>query len=258
MAEQSLERIIPDLIQEDRGSGFETLELHLARYRFAADNLAPGRVLDMACGVGYGTAIVLQQAQEKIDEICGVDPSKQAIAYARQRYAHPKARFIQADAMVFGKARGFDTVISLETIEHVPDPVQLVSHLVELLRPGGVLVCSVPTTPSVDVNPYHLHDFAEKAFVKILQGHHLHEIDRLEQIQPYTVFSVLKKGEARLHSLRPNLMAYYISHPLEALKRLGATVRYGFNNHYLTVAYRKPSRAFVGSHTQRDDEDGEW
>jgi 2-polyprenyl-3-methyl-5-hydroxy-6-metoxy-1,4-benzoquinol methylase len=240
MAEQSLERIIPDFIQKDEGGGFETLELHLARYRFAADSLAPGRVLDMACGVGYGTNLVLQQASDKIAEICGVDLNGQAIRYAGQRYAHPKANFIQADAMQFTDPRGFDTVISLETIEHVPDPVQFVSCLVNLLRPGGILVCSVPTTPSADVNPYHLHDFTEKAFVNMLGAHHLIEADRLEQIQPYAVVSILKKGETRLQSLRPNLLTYYLSHPLKALKRVGATVHYGFNNRYLTLACRKP------------------
>jgi 2-polyprenyl-3-methyl-5-hydroxy-6-metoxy-1,4-benzoquinol methylase len=239
MSGQSLERIVPDLMQEEQGNGFETLELHLARYRFAADNLAPGRVLDMACGVGYGTATVLQRAPDKIAEIYGVDLDEQAIRYARQRYAHPKATFIQADAMKFSDVKGFDTVISLETIEHVPDPVQLVSRVAELLCPGGILVCSVPTTPSADVNPYHLHDFTGKTFVKMLSAYQLTEVARLEQVQPYALFSVLKKGEARLQGRRPNLLAYYISHPSSALKRLGATVRYGFNNRYLTLACRK-------------------
>ena len=45
-------------------------------------------------------------------------------------------------------ADGFDTVVSLETIEHVPDPAGFVSRLVALLRPGGVFIGSVPTTPS--------------------------------------------------------------------------------------------------------------
>jgi hypothetical protein len=53
----SLERIVPDDLHADETTGGETLRLHWERYQFAKEHLVPGSVLDMACGVGYGTAI---------------------------------------------------------------------------------------------------------------------------------------------------------------------------------------------------------
>ena len=52
---ESLERIVPDELRAGERTGEETLRLSLERYEFAARVLRPGRVLDLACGVGYGT-----------------------------------------------------------------------------------------------------------------------------------------------------------------------------------------------------------
>jgi len=82
----------------------------------------------------------------------GVDLSAEAVAYARQRYAHPKIEFVCADATRFEDAEQFDFIASLETIEHVPQPEKFVAHLRALLKPGGMVIGSVPTTPSVDAN----------------------------------------------------------------------------------------------------------
>ena len=54
----SLERIVPRLMDTEDRAGAETLEIHLERYRFAADHARPGRLLDLACGVGYGTRLM--------------------------------------------------------------------------------------------------------------------------------------------------------------------------------------------------------
>ncbi len=49
----SLERLVPDNRVEGVATGDETLRLHLERYRFSARHARPGRLLDIACGVGY-------------------------------------------------------------------------------------------------------------------------------------------------------------------------------------------------------------
>lgn len=235
----SLERIVPDQIEEDSTTGLQTLRLHQARYDFAASNLQPGRVLDMACGTGYGSEILLARRQGDITEYVGVDISSQAVTYARARYAHPTATFLNQSIDEFHDGQGFQTIISLETIEHLPAPATFVEKLVGLLQPGGRLICSAPTTPSVDVNPYHLNDFTEKSFRHLFRAHGLREIDHLPQIQHYNPGTACARSEARLKDLRPNLLGYYITHPHRLAKRLWATVRYGFTNRYLTVAWEK-------------------
>lgn len=239
---RSLERLVPDTLDGRDISGAATLELHLARYRFALRHLRPGRVLDIACGVGYGTH-VLAEGVEAGTSVVGVDISEEAVDYARRRYGGPNIEFAIGDALAFDDASGFDTIVSLETVEHVEDPAALIAHLVDLLRPGGVFVASVPTTPSVDVNPHHRHDFSERSFRDLVGNHGLQEVDCLRQVQPVSVGAVARRSEARMQDLRPNLLAWYATHPGSFFRRVAATLRYGFSNRYLTVAWRPEGAA---------------
>ena len=233
----SLERLVPDRLSVDDVSGTATLELHLARYRFAAGQMRPGRVLDIACGVGYGTHLLAEAAGSSA-EVVGVDISEDSLDYARRRYAAPNVEFKIGDALEFADPEGFDTIVSLETVEHVGDPVALIANLVSLLRPGGVLVASVPTTPSTDVNPHHLHDFSEKSFRRIVEQHALQPLDSLRQVQPVSVGAVARRSEERMNDLRPNLIAWYATHPVPLIRRIAATLRHGFTNHYVTIAWQ--------------------
>jgi SAM-dependent methyltransferase len=177
---------------------------------------------------------------EGLTEAVGVDLADDAIAYARRRYARAGVKYEQCDALAFHDPAGFDTAISLETVEHVPDPARLIAHLVSLLCPGGVLVASVPTTPSVDVNPHHLHDFTERSLHALVAPHGLVEIDRLCQVQRFSPLAALRREESRMADMRRGLLGYYARHPRAALRRLAATVRYGFTNRYATLVWRRP------------------
>jgi SAM-dependent methyltransferase len=168
-----------------------------------------------------------------------VDLSEESILYAQERYGRDGVEFRKADAMQFEDPGGFDTIVSLETVEHLPQPEQLIAHLVSLLRPGGVLIASVPTTPSVDVNPHHLHDFNERSFRRMFANQPLEERACLRQIQPFGMTSILRRDEARLTDLRPNLLRYYAMHPGAAFRRLASTLRFGFVNCYITIAWQR-------------------
>jgi len=233
----SLERLVPDTLLDTEVTGRETLELHMERYELAC-RYARGRVLDIACGVGYGTRFLADHGQD-VSEAIGVDVAEEAVAYATSRYGRKGVRFQRGDAHEFHDPHGFDTVVSLETIEHVHDPETLLVRLISALRPGGVLIGSVPTTPSTDVNPHHLHDFTAASFRAMVRRFGLREIDHLPQVQPYKLFSVLSRSETRMSTMREGLAGYYVRHPNALLRRLAATVRYGFTNRYLTVVWQR-------------------
>lgn len=234
----NLERLIPDGLGPEDVSGRETLEYHLERYEFAARHAAPGRALDMACGVGYGTRLLVDRRQDLV--ATGVDLASDAIAYARDRYACQRVRFVQSDAMVFEAPEPFDTVVSLETIEHVSDPQALFGRLVGLVRPGGRLISSVPTTPSVDLNPHHLHDFTRRSFRELASAHGLVEEAELPQVQRMNPFDLVSERRFKRENLRPNLPGYYLRHPDALVRRIAATLRHGLANHYLTLAWTRP------------------
>ncbi len=235
----SLERVVPDTVRAGDATGEESLRLSLERYAFAATHACSGRILDIASGSGYGTHLLAERAGETVD-VLGVDLSQEAVRYASERYGGERVRFIAADAMDFADDDGFDAIVSIETIEHLPEPGAFLARIIRLLRPTGVLIGSVPVTPSVDANPYHLHDFSERSFRRLVSHHGLIEVDHMRQVQPFEIGAVLQRSEVRMKHLRPSLPSYYLSHPGAAARRCWSTLRYGFVNRYLTVAWRAP------------------
>jgi len=238
LSSNSLERLVPDHLSPADVTGRETLELHLERYRFAARHARAGRLLDIACGVGYGTRLLRDESQQ-VNFALGVDLCEESVDYARERYGCDGVEYRVGDAERFQDPEGFDTIVCLETVEHLPSPAGLLDNLVSLLRPTGVLVASVPTTPSVDVNPHHLQDFTERSFRRLFAQRPLAESACLRQVQPFGVTGILRRSEARLEELRPKLLRYYATHPGAALRRLASTVRYGFVNRYITIAWQR-------------------
>lgn len=232
-----LERLIPDLITKNETTGLETLQLHLERYKFAA-KFARGRVLDIACGVGYGTYEMNKLVADKVTEFVGVDISHDCIQFAKTRYNDKKITFISGDAMKFSDPQKFDTIVCLETIEHLPNPKLFVHHLAALLAPQGIIIGSVPITPTVDINPYHVSDFTVYSFRELFHENNMIEVDRLIQFQPFNIFKILSKKEERLKDFRKNLLLYYFKKPSSLLKRLASVIKYGFTTRYLTTAWK--------------------
>jgi hypothetical protein len=147
--------------------------------------------------------------------------------------------FYTADALTF-YGGPFDAVVSLETIEHLPQPEAFVRHAVRnLLVPGGLFVGSVPVTPSMDANPHHLSDFTSRSFSRLLTAEGLLEVAASPQVQPFNPFAVALRTEVRMQGMRKSLLSYYATHPGKALLRLKSTVVDGFNNKYLTLACRR-------------------
>lgn len=148
---------------------------HAHRYRWATE-LARGRVLDAACGVGYGAAILCAQA--KVTSYTGLDRASEAIDIAQRDFAAAGRSFIQGDVYSLPFPDGsFDTVVSLETIEHLEDPARALAEFRRVLAPGGVLLGSVPTHEFEEAcrdaygpNEFHKSEFDDAAVADLLDG----------------------------------------------------------------------------------------
>ncbi|OYX36434.1 MAG: hypothetical protein B7Y99_01470 [Caulobacterales bacterium 32-69-10] len=137
-------------------------DAHLMRYHWAARFARAGdRILDAACGMGYGAWLLASQTEAA--EVLGLDIDEAGIAYARQAFSGlDKLRF-EIAGLPEGLARlsenSFDLITSFETLEHVVDPAALLEAFARLLAPGGRVLVSVPNDWSDetgrDPNPYH-------------------------------------------------------------------------------------------------------
>jgi 2-polyprenyl-3-methyl-5-hydroxy-6-metoxy-1,4-benzoquinol methylase len=145
-----------------------------SRYHHLAPSLSPGqRILDIACGSGAGTELMSRTASLAV----GVDYLDAYVRKARQRYPQSdRLAYLQGDGQTFlfeGKEEQFDTVVSLHTLEHVPDDAAMLANLFRNLRPGGKLVAEVPLLAKRPIgrpiNPYHLREYSAEGFLAMLQ-----------------------------------------------------------------------------------------
>lgn len=152
------ERMIPELY-----GGFTFWE-HVYRYAFACGFVAGKRVLDIACGEGYGAA-ALQKAGAT--QVVGVDISEDVCLHARNKYGLD-ARAGSAERIPLQDA-SVDVVVSFETIEHISSPGHFLDECVRVLVPRGLLIISTPNKgiyawPDGAANPHHRSEMTEEEF----------------------------------------------------------------------------------------------
>ncbi len=228
-----LQRLVPDLVRPTDAVEQRMLDFHLTRYRFAGRFCRESDVLDIACGVGYGAALLRSHGALTV---LGVDISEDAIAYARSRYTRAGVSFQRDDAFRFEPGRTFSAVVSLGTIEHLDDPTTFVRRARSWLEPGGRFIASVPTTLTTDLNPYQRHDFSQSSFERMLKDSGFTISDRMHQVSPVSPVELLQNP--RSYGVRENLVTYYASHPGKLLRRVASTLANGFSTRHLVVAAR--------------------
>lgn len=160
------ERFTPECVRE---MAYE----HWHRYAWVSRWVAGKRVLDAACGEGYGSAMLAQSAQN----VVGVDLSEASINHARQRYPAANLRFERANCLELPLPdASVDIVVSFETLEHLAEHDELLQEFKRVLRPGGFLALSSPDrkTYSDDTgydNPFHVRELYRPEFEELLARH---------------------------------------------------------------------------------------
>ncbi|PAM68734.1 SAM-dependent methyltransferase [Stenotrophomonas maltophilia] len=146
---------------------------HLHRYHFASRFCQGKRVLDVACGEGYGSRILSNAASS----VVGVDISAEAVAHAQGKYACGSLEFVEASAASLPfPDDSFDVVVSFETIEHHDQHEEMLSEIRRVLRPGGLLVLSSPNKQYYSIepgysNPYHVKELFREELLALAGRH---------------------------------------------------------------------------------------
>ncbi len=139
---------------------------HIARYEFASSFISAGHsVLDLACGVGYGSHLI--SLQTSCSHVLAIDLSKEAINYAQQFYQNDKIEYRVGDCLttpLYDEV--FDMVISLETLEHIQEDKELLGRFNKTLKKDGGLILSTPNQLAMPFSsegfPHHIKHYLPK------------------------------------------------------------------------------------------------
>lgn len=139
---------------------------HVRRYQLIK-RFCYGKVLDAACGVGYGSYLLSNNPD--ISEVIGLDISSDAISQAKQEFISPKIRFLQKSITDLDEP--CDTFVSLETLEHIQE-VDVFVKAVARCQPN-ILIVSFPDKKSTHFNEFHFHDFKKQDLINLFGGYAL-------------------------------------------------------------------------------------
>jgi 2-polyprenyl-3-methyl-5-hydroxy-6-metoxy-1,4-benzoquinol methylase len=158
------------------------LARHEAAYELARARLPRGRVLDLGCGSGYGSASLARSHAA----VVGLDRIPPDAASRASR-----ARFLRARLEGLPLAeRSFALIVSFQVIEHLVDPTPYVDAIADLLEPDGVALVTTPNILMSDgVNPFHVHEYAADELAACLRRRfrsvEIHGIGASEPVHRY-------------------------------------------------------------------------
>jgi 2-polyprenyl-3-methyl-5-hydroxy-6-metoxy-1,4-benzoquinol methylase len=163
------ERTLPDVPEENYW-----YRRHLVVYEWIAERTAGLRVVDMACGEGYGTDVLSRRAAT----VVGVDANPEAHDHARLRYTQSNVRFARDLVETF--AEPADVVVFLQTIEHVRNPDEVLEHFKSLVADSAEPAVYI-TTPNLltlapegaekSENPWHIKEYRPEEFRALCEAH---------------------------------------------------------------------------------------
>jgi len=134
-------------------------DFHKDRYQFACSYVHGEKVLDIACGTGYGSHLLKNEGSATI--IYGMDIEYGAIDYANRTYSSPHLNFLEGSITdIPFRDNLFDVVVSFETIEHVENETAQLTEISRVLKPGGLYILSTPNDWGADdKSPHHVRSY---------------------------------------------------------------------------------------------------
>ena len=162
------ERTLPDVPEENYW-----YQRHLVVYEWIARRTAGLRVVDMACGEGYGSDVL---ARGGAASVVGVDANPEAHEHAKLRYVRPNLRYERNLVETFDEP--CDAVVFLQTIEHVRNPDEVLERFKALVGPRGVVYVTTPNVLTLapagaekSGNPWHVKEYRPEEFRNLCEAH---------------------------------------------------------------------------------------
>jgi 2-polyprenyl-3-methyl-5-hydroxy-6-metoxy-1,4-benzoquinol methylase len=168
------ERTLPDVPEENYW-----FQRHLVVYEWIAARAHGRRIVDLACGEGYGSGVLGRTARS----VVGVDANPDAYEHARAKYTSDTVSF-ERDMIELWQG-DVDCVVFLQTIEHVQDPDAVLERVRELIGPSGVAYVSTPNVLTLapagaerSGNPWHVREYRPEQYAALC-ARHFRSVDML-------------------------------------------------------------------------------
>ncbi len=167
----------PRFIFDNRTVNQKTLdyEEHISRYVFASQFVKDKMILDIACGMGYGSSFLTKFRPKTV---IGVDVSKKAIREGKGFFDAEFLELLIGDATTNAfQDNTFDTVISFETIEHIKNYEKFLSEMKRVMKHNGTFIVSTPNREAFSgynefyINLFHTKEFTTSEFYILLKSH---------------------------------------------------------------------------------------
>jgi ubiquinone/menaquinone biosynthesis C-methylase UbiE len=145
---------------------------YIALYQFAVNYCGGKNVLDAACGLGYGSYLLAHKAMH----VTGLEIVDSNIEFAQENYKKDNLQFVVQDATQMEyEDNTFDTIVSIETFEHVPPELarKFIAEFKRVLKTDGKLVISTPNTDvyrQISKTPDHVNELSVDDFYKVLSA----------------------------------------------------------------------------------------
>lgn len=190
-----------------------TWQRHVAAYKLADGFLPPGRLMDLGCGIGHSYHLLAPR------ETVGVDISAEALRDQARETVIADMRSLPFDD------DHFDSVLSVQSLEHVPDPERAVEQIARVLKPGGTAMIVTPNRltlglPDEIIDPYHFREFDHEELAELC-GQHFPRVRVLGLFGSERYMELVNEERAKMHrilSLDPLRLRRLV--PIRAKQRL--------------------------------------
>lgn len=142
-------------------------------YKKAAE-MVRGNLLEVGCGTGKGLTVFA----ERCEHYTAIDKNTKLLQHLSKLY--PRFTFIDCFIPPFRgvASNAFDTVVSLQVIEHIEDDHGFLSEIVRVLKPGGKAILSTPNIRyTLSRNPWHVREYTPEQFRELLEQYFPGQVD---------------------------------------------------------------------------------
>ena len=156
--------------------GYHAWYEHWHRYHWVKLLAADRTVVDIACGEGYGSDLLAQEARR----VLGIDVDRQTLAAARARYPNDRLDFLQGSAERIPLADDcIDLLVSFETLEHLHGQEDMIAEIARVIHDRGLAVISTPdrevySPDGVMHNDHHVKELDAQEFHELLAARFPH------------------------------------------------------------------------------------